>query len=82
MLGKMESKRKRGPEDEMGGHELEQTPGDSGGQRSLARCGPWGRQELDTTERLNNKIWAGEITPPFLDPGLGHMSSACVQVAC
>ena len=53
MLGKMESKRKRGPEDEMGGHELEQTPGDSGGQRSLARCGPWGRQELDTTERLN-----------------------------
>ena len=24
------------------GHEFEQTPGDSGGQRSLARCSPWG----------------------------------------
>ena len=27
-------------------------PGKSHGRRSLVGCGPWGRQELDTTERL------------------------------
>ena len=26
----------------LGGHELEQTPGDSGGQGSLVYCSPWG----------------------------------------
>ena len=34
-------------------HELEQTPGDSEGQRSLARFSPWGRKVLDTSEWLN-----------------------------
>ena len=29
------------------GHEAEQTPGDSGGQRSLSCCGPWDHQESD-----------------------------------
>ena len=50
MLGKSEGKRRRGlTEDEMVGwhsqlnqHELEQILGDSEGQRSLARCSPWG----------------------------------------
>ena len=32
------------------GHELEQTPGDSKGQGSLACCSPWGCKESDTTE--------------------------------
>ena len=36
------------------GHELEQIPGDSEGQRSLACCSPWARQESDTTQQLNN----------------------------
>ena len=36
------------------GHEFEQTPGGGEGQGSLACCSPWGRKELDTTERLNN----------------------------
>ena len=27
---------------------------DSGGQRSLVCCSPWGHKESDTTERLNN----------------------------
>ena len=27
-------------------------PGNSHGQRSLVGCSPWGREELDTTERL------------------------------
>ena len=31
------------------GHQFEQTPGDSEGQRSLACCSPCGHKELDTT---------------------------------
>ena len=34
----------------LNGHEFEQTPGDSGGQGSLACCGPQGLKELDLTE--------------------------------
>ena len=30
-------------------HEFEQTPGDSGGQRSLGCYSPWGNKELDMT---------------------------------
>ena len=33
--------------------EFEQTPGDSGGQESLACCSPWA-PESDTTEPLND----------------------------
>ena len=35
------------------GHEFEQTPGDGEGQESLACFSPWGRTELDMTEKLN-----------------------------
>ena len=35
------------------GHEFEQAPGAGGGQGRLACCSPWGRKELDMTERLN-----------------------------
>ena len=34
--------------------EFEQALGDGEGQGSLACCRPWGRKDLDTTERLNN----------------------------
>ena len=34
---------------QLNGHEFEQTPGDSEGQKSLVYCNPWGRKELDTT---------------------------------
>ena len=34
----------------LNGHEFEQILGDSEGQGSLARCGPCGHRELDTTE--------------------------------
>ena len=37
------------------GHEFDQTPGDSGGQRSLARCTPGDGKELPMTQQLNNK---------------------------
>ena len=38
----------------LNGHESEQTPGNSEGQGSLECCSPWGCQELDTNEWLNN----------------------------
>ena len=37
----------------LNGHELEWTLGVGDGQGGLACCSPWGRKELDTTERLN-----------------------------
>ena len=57
MLGKIEGKKEKGAaKDEMvryhhrlNGHEFEQTPGESGGQGSLASCSPWDHKELDTT---------------------------------
>ena len=62
MLGKIEGRKRRGQQDEMGGwhhrlsgHEFEQTPGDSEGQGSLACCSPWGHKESHTTEPLNDK---------------------------
>ena len=39
---------------QLNGHEFEQAPGDSEGQGSLGCYSPWGRKELDTTERLKN----------------------------
>ena len=60
MLGKIEGKRRRGPEDETlgwhhgrDGHEFEQTLGDGDGQGRLACCSPWGREESDTTKQLH-----------------------------
>ena len=57
MLGKIEGRRRGATEDEMvgwhnrlNGHEFEQTLEDSGGQRSLVCCSPWGCKELDMTE--------------------------------
>ena len=38
---------------QLNGHD-EQAPGVGDGQGGLACCSPWGRKELDTTERLNN----------------------------
>ena len=40
----------------LNGREFEQTPGDGEGQGNLACCSPWGREELDTAWRLNNKM--------------------------
>ena len=38
---------------QLNGHEFEQALGVSDGQGGLLWCSPWGRKELDTTERLN-----------------------------
>ena len=39
---------------QLNGHESGQTPGDNGGQGSLAGCSPWGHKEPDMTQQLNN----------------------------
>ena len=59
MLGKIESRRRRGWERMrwLDGHEFEQTLGVGDGQGSLACCNPWGRKESDTTEWLNWTDW-------------------------
>ena len=57
MLGKIKGQKDNGvAEDEMvkqhhrlDGHEFEQTPGNSGGRRSLVCCSPWGRKKSDMT---------------------------------
>ena len=41
----------------LNGHEFEQTVGDGEGQGSLGCYSSWGPKELDTTERLNNKLY-------------------------
>ena len=61
MLGKIEGQEKGTTEDKMvgwhhrrDGREFEQALGVAGdGQGGLVCCGPWGRKELDTTERLS-----------------------------
>ena len=57
----------------LNGHEFKYTSGDGEGQGSLACCRPWGCQESDTTEQLNNsnKAEAAEREPPIptRDPG-------------
>ena len=38
----------------LNGHEFEQTPGASGGQKSLMYYSPWGCKESDMSWQLNN----------------------------
>ena len=54
LLGKTESRRRRGQQDEMvgwhhglHGHKFEQALGDGEGQGSLVGCSPWGCEESD-----------------------------------
>jgi len=58
MLGKIEGRRRTEDEvvewhHQLDGHEFEQALGVGDRQGGLACCGPWGRKESDTTERLN-----------------------------
>ena len=55
---------------QLNGHKFEQTPADGEGQGSLACCSPWGDEELDTTEPLNNNNLSSEhLLLPFPSPG-------------
>ena len=51
------------------GHECEQALGDGEGQGSLVCCSPWGHKDLDTTKRLNNRIFNDPLLLPFLSLG-------------
>ena len=42
---------------QLDGHEFEQALGVGNGQGSLGCCSPWDCEELDTTERRNNKMF-------------------------
>ena len=73
MLGKIESRRRKGQQrmrwlDEMvgwyhrlSGHEFEQALGIGDGQGSLAHCSPWGCKELDMTEQVNTTTTTLEL---------------------
>ena len=52
----------------LNGHEIEQTLGDSEGQRSLVGCSPWGCEDSDTTEPLNSNrpLEPASHLPPHL----------------
>ena len=52
--------------------ELEQTPGDSGGQESLAGCSLWGHKGSDVTEQLTPDILNAQLqaVPQLLRPKL------------
>ena len=60
-------------------HEFEQTPGVSEGQGSLACCRPWGRQESEMAERLNNS--EGHLGSWFLPPLLNLLLAMRVTTA-
>ena len=58
------------------GHEFKQTVGDGDGQGGLASCSPRGRQESDTTERLNKQ--RRREGDRGRNPALGWDVHACV----
>ena len=54
-------------------------PGESHGQRSLAGYSPWGHQESDTTERLNNSS-PGSLLADCSGQGLSlHLTQECMS---
>ena len=61
MLERLRAEREGETEDEivgwhhqLNGQDFDQTLGDGDGQGSLVCCSPWGRKELNMTERLND----------------------------
>ena len=46
---------------QLNAHAFEQAPGVGEGQESLACCRPWGSNESDMTERLNNNVFVWQI---------------------
>ena len=55
------------------GHEFEQTLGDSGGQRSLECCSPWGGREADVAWQLNSNSSSETETVEHTLPSLRHL---------
>ena len=59
------------------GREFEWTLGVCDGQGSLACCDSWGREELDTTERLNWNIYLFHTDSDFTRKAFGGPGSPC-----
>ena len=57
----------------LNGHKLEPTLGDGEGQGSLVCFSPWGHNQLDMTEQLNNNI--KENTIKQLEKGQMNMAN-------
>ena len=77
-------------EDEIVGHEFEQTLGDAEGQRGLACCSPWGLRGSDTTGRPNNngeeindeQTEKKKMNRKILDLKLNMTKQKCSLFAC
>ena len=66
----------------LNGHEFEQAPGDGAGQGSPC-CSPWGRKELEATERLNNNIETRGFTnhsQPIQEPEMKSLVIIHIQI--
>ena len=61
---------------QLDGRESKQAPGDGEGQGGLAFGSPWGRKELDATERLNHKVVSRRLLPCFCIPLLPWRATA------
>ena len=66
------------------GHDFEQCPGVDDGQRSLVCCSPWGRQELDMSERLNWTEWLmmSVFFHMLIDYLYIFFGEVCIQILC
>ena len=62
---------------QLNGHEFEQTPGDSEGQRSLSCCRPRNRKGSDTTEDSTTRITLAHATP--VSAGLWEQSPPTIS---
>ena len=67
---------------QLDGHEFEQALGVGDGQGGLACCSPWGRQESDTTERLNWTELPSRPSPQTGDRGPFMAFSATFSTSC
>ena len=85
MLGKTESRRRRGRQRKMvgwhhrlDGHGFGWTPGVGDGQGGLACCGSWGHKELDTTKWLNWTESSKKMSSCNIFSYYGHTICQCV----
>ena len=66
-------------------HKFEQALRDGEGQGILVCCSPWGRNELDMTERLNNKCQNNNFKNPgknSIDNGFDARRNSRILETC
>ena len=60
---------------QLDGHEFEQALGVGDEQGGLAYCSPWGRKELDMTERLNSTEFKLSMSSSYQKSGVRLFST-------